>query len=282
MEEYLIEVADDDEVRQGDLIFHPETSAWGFILTADCDIAQGKAGRNYSFVEVVPATQYLEEAWAPEQIRKLQEKQCRVAAEQIGAVMKRSGLSLEMTPEVLLDWLKEQPPAMIEAAVNETGKPFDKSLVAKLSALHVTVDTSLAKPSLDRLCEAKRHLGEDSTRIRQSVKDAFQGERGFPDYFLLPELPGVIGYGYVVMLRAIRSVPVEDLFPSELDARIEGRHDAFHRVGRMSDGIRFAITQKLTFLFSRIGLPTSYEDACKTAIDLLAETSILDEPADEN
>jgi hypothetical protein len=274
MTEYLLDVADGEEVRQGDLIHCPESSEWGFILTADCDIAQGKLGRCYSFVEVVPASQYLEEIWAPDQIVKLQDKQARVASEQIAAVMKRSDLPLSMTSAVLLAWLRDQAPTEIEAATNKSGRPFDQSLIDKLKALHVTADATITKPSFERLCEAKRLLGEDGDRIRKAVRDAFQGDRGFPDYFLLPELPGVAGYGFVVMLRAIRSVAVDDLYPSLLDARIEGRNDAFYRVGRMSDGIRFAITQKLTFLFSRIGLPTSYEKECRSAVELLAETAI--------
>lgn len=127
---------------------------------------------------------------------------------------------------------------------------------------------------MGRFRTARELLGDDAERIRRAVREAFEGDRGFPDYFLLPELPGAAGYGFVVMLRAIRSLHADDLFTSEVDARIAGRPDAFHRIGRMTDAVRFAITQKLTFLFSRIGLPADYEDACQSAVELLTETVV--------
>ena len=273
---YLVNVAGDEEVRQGDLIrrlaeSRPE-GEWGFVLTADCDIAHGKAGDHYSFVEVVPAAAYLEEVWAPAQLKRLVDRQAKAAAEQLGGVMKRSGLKLGIAPDVLLAWLNERTPAEIAASVNRTNKSLEPKLAASLAALHVALDQGAQITRLDRLRRARLLLGEDAERIRRSVLEVFEAERGFPDFFLLPELPGATGYGFVVKLRSIRSLHAGDLFATEVDARIAGRPDAYHRVGRMSDGVRFAITQKLAFLFSRIGLPTDYEDACRSAAELVAET----------
>lgn len=276
MGDYLVDVADDEAIRQGDLIRRMD-GEWGFILTADCDIAHGKAGDHYTYVEVVPAASYLEQVWAPVQMKRLTAKQAKTAAEQIAGIMKRSGLELGISTEVLLTWLREQTPSEIEAAVNRTGKPFSASLVATLDALSTMLGKGQQVTNMDRLRFARSLTGDDPERIRRSVRDAFEGERGFPDFFLLPELPGAVGYGFVVMLRAIRSLRAVDLFSTEVDARIAGRLDAFHRVGRMTDGVRFAITQKLTFLFSRIGLPNDYENACQSAVDLLAETVVPNE-----
>jgi hypothetical protein len=88
---------------------------------------------------------------------------------------------------------------------------------------------------------------------------------------VLPELPRQSGLGFVVMLRSMWSIMSPDLYPTEQDARINDRPDAFHRVGRLNDGIRFSITQKMAFLFSRIGMPKTFESACETAAELTAE-----------
>jgi hypothetical protein len=275
--DYLVPVGD-DEIRQGDLIrrfagSRPE-GEWGFVLTADCDIAQGKAGDRYTFVEVVPAGTYLEEVWAPAQLKRFIGRQAKVAAEQLGGVMKRSNLELGITADVLLAWLEEKTPAEIEKVVNRTGKPLDQKLVASLAALHVALGRGEEVAAMERFRRARALMGEDRERTRRAVREAFEGERGFPDFFLLPELPDATGYGFVVLLRAIRSLRADDLFTTEVDARIAGRPDAFHRIGRMTDGVRFAITQKLTFLFSRIGLPSDYEEACQLAVELLSETVV--------
>lgn len=62
-----------------------------------------------------------------------------------------------------------------------------------------------------------------------------------------------------------------DLYFTEQDARIYDRPDAFHRLGRLDDSIRFSITQKMAFLYSRIGMPTTFESACETALELTLE-----------
>jgi hypothetical protein len=188
--------------------------------------------------------------------------------------MKRSELDFRINADCLVTWLQERTPAEVIGIVNRTGKPLDAKLTASLEALRVALDPTLALDPLKRFCQARGRLGDDVAKVRLSVRDAFDGDRGFPDFFLLPELPKSSGYGFIAMLRAFQSIQAGDLFKTETDARIAGRPDAFHRIGRLNDRIRFAITQKLAFLFSRIGLPSYYEEACKSAVELLAESAV--------
>jgi len=276
--DYFQDVVYTDEIRQGDLIrrltkTHPE-GEWGFVLTADCDIVQNKAGDRFTYIEIVPAKQYLEKVWAPMQLKRLVERQAKNSAEQLSGIMKRSELDFKINADCLVTWLQERTPAEVIGIVNRTGKPLDAKLTASLEALRVALDPTLALDPLKRFCQARGRLGDEVAKVRISVRDAFDGDRGFPDFFLLPELPKSSGYGFIAMLRAFQSIQAGDLFKTETDARIAGRPDAFHRIGRLNDRIRFAITQKLAFLFSRIGLPSYYEEACKLAVELLAESAV--------
>lgn len=280
MSDYFVDVADDDEVRQGDLIRRFNGTCpdgeWGFVLTADCDIAQGKTGDRFTYIEILPAAAYLEDVWAPAQLKRWVLRQSKAAAEQLGGVMRRSGLNLPLTGEVLVQWLTERTHNEVAASVNKTGKPLDKKLSTSMEALRAALDRTVPQRELDRFLRIREILGDSLEQRRRSVREAFDGERGFPDYFLLPELPGVVGYGFAVMLRSFRSVLACDLFTTSVDAQIAGRSDAFHRVGRLNDRVRFAITQKQAFLFSRIGLPRPYEEACESAVELLAEQVVPD------
>jgi hypothetical protein len=128
----------------------------------------------------------------------------------------------------------------------------------------------------DPLSQWRRHreiVGDAPEKQIAELTAALSGGSGFPDFFLLPEL-GASGVGYVALLRFIRTVHADEVFTSDVDARVSGK-PKLHRVGRLTDGIRFAVTQKLAFLFSRIGLPTHYEDACKSAAALAADALIL-------
>ncbi len=270
---YLLDVEAGAELRQGDLIRRSVGASpfgeWGFVLTADCDIAQGKAGDHFTYLEVVQAETYLERAWAPTQLRRLIEKQSKYASEQLSGFMKRSGLDLSLTPQQLVDWVSESHPDKIVAATNRTGRPVDARCRSVLDGLHTVLATLSGASYMRRFVEFRSAIGDSPDKIKKSIAEAFQGEKGFPDFFLLPELPGQSGYGFAVMLRSIRSVESRYLYSTALDARIDGAPEAFWRAGRLDDGVRFAITQKLAFLFSRIGMPEHYENECDMAVELM-------------
>lgn len=143
----------------------------------------------------------------------------------------------------------------------------DANLLTEVKVLEVALDCQNSCSQLARLREAWTIMGRKEKNQQSEIRSAFKGDGGFPDYILIPELPNTEGYGFVVRLRSIFSVDSSDLFKSEVDARINGRSDAFHRIGRFSDRIRFSITQKVAFLFSRIGMTEGFEGACEAATD---------------
>lgn len=262
---------------QGDIVrgLPAETSQepiFGLIITADCDIVQLKASDRLTYVEVVSTREYLERVWIPDQLQKFVRKQARTTAEGLSALMRRSELPFSLSEDQLLDWLLVRPIDAIDNAVNRTGKPLDKRLMQNLNALRCALGCDNYAGPLDRWRALREILGEAKERQTADLAGALAGGGGFPDFFMLPELPGASGVGYIALLRFIRTVDAKEIFASEVDARVHGRPDALHRVGRLTDGIRFAITQKLAFLFSRIGLPSHFEDASKSAAVLAAES----------
>lgn len=246
--------------------------SFGLIITADCDIVQGKASDRLTYVEVVTSRAYLERLWIPDQLQRYVKKQVRVAAEGLGAVMRRSDLEFTLTEEQLLSWLATREVDAIAKAVNRTGKPLDAKLIKNLNALRCAIGADVHEDQLSQWRALRGILGDDPERQQSDIATALGGGGGFPDFFLLPDLPAASGVGYVALLRFIRTVDADEIFSSEVDARIHDRPTALHRVGRLNDGIRFAITQKLAFLFSRIGLPTHFEDASRSAAALAAES----------
>ncbi|MCQ8279741.1 hypothetical protein NFI95_14950 [Acetobacteraceae bacterium KSS8] len=275
MESHLVEFADDDELRQGDIIFkagiNGQESQWGFILNADCDIAQGKTKRSYTIVDIMSSEIYLEKVWAPAQLNKLIDRYSELPLEKISSVMRASSITERITPEILKGWILDVGPERFECQVNKTGSTFDQKTKSYLKALYTALKNDNSRNNMERLRLARQCIDASSQNFRRQIADAFGGEHGFPDFFFLPEVPRGSAFGSVVILRSIRALTASDLVLTETDARIAGRQEVFHRVGRLADGLRFAISQKLTFLFSRIGMPKKFEDSCKAAIELLAE-----------
>lgn len=286
MSHYYVQVDDEQEIRQGDIIRRNaggvnEEPTFGVVLTADCDIANNKAGDRFTWLQIVPAASYLELIWAPEEFKRLVEKQSRISLEGLNALIKRSGIEVSpLSSSSLQEWLREKSAEDVLQAVNPHGKPDDPKLRRSLQALRLCLGFEGSSSTLVRLRQAWALLGRDESAQQSQLRGALDTNRGFSDCLLVPELPGVTGYGFVVLLRAISNIEVKELFRSETDARINDQPLAFYRIGKFSDALRFSIAQRLAFLFSRIGMSTAFEEACDVATELLVQ-SVCSSPAEE-
>ncbi|WP_110601519.1 hypothetical protein [Salinicola lusitanus] len=277
MTEMFVKIDDTEEIRQGDIIrkLNPKTGEaerLGMVITADCDIANKKASERYTWLEIVPMTTYIKGPWAEEQLRKLSKKRSNAICDYLNAQIRKQQLGLAaLTHESLRQWLRSNTAeGILTSATGKAPTPDSKSL-RDLQGFALTVNTDETQSAFNRLKAAWTLFGVEERTQRESIRNALKDDGGFPDYFVLPELPRQPGFGYVVMLRSMRTIMAFDLYLTEQDARINDHPRAFHRLGRLSDGVRFSITQKLAFLFSRIGMPTSFESACETAAELTVE-----------
>lgn len=265
------ELFDDDPIRQGDIIRCPagnQDETWKFILTADCDIAQNKSGQHYTWLRIVTAQHWLEHYWAPEQLKKTAERQLRYALAQLNARIRRENASLApLTSEALTLWLADATQDDVLTAIWGSSTPDPR---AKLALLVIqTIHSNTSNAGLEKLKEVHRILGRPIEEFQASIREAFSGG-GFPDFFFLPDLPGQDSQGFVVLLRDITSVPIEDVFQSPWHTKLAGRPGGSYRIGRMTDRLRFAISQKLAFLFSRIGLHREFETTCEDTAEVLS------------
>lgn len=274
---FFTHIEDTDEVRQGDIIrkLHPKTGEadnLGIVITADCDIAQKKAGERYTWLEIVPMGAYIDGPWAQEQLRKLSEKRSKAICEHLNGQIRKLHHGLTpLTQESLVQWLRSKTAEEILTTVTGQAPIADSKPLRDLQGFALTVTSCENQSAFGRLQAAWTLFGFEEKSQQESVRNAFKDGGGFQDYFVLPELPRQTGLGFVVMLRSMWTIMAPDLYLTEQDARIHNRPDAFHRVGRLNDGIRFSITQKLAFLFSRIGMPKAFESACETAAELMVE-----------
>lgn len=277
MMSFFTHIEDTEEVRQGDIIrkLNPKTGEaekLGIVITADCDIAQRKAGERYTWLEIVPMAAYIEGPWAQEQLRKLSEKRSKSICEQLnGQIRKLQPGLAALTRESLVQWLSSKTAEEILARATGEALATDGKQLRDLQGFALTVTVDETQSAFSRLKAAWTLFGIEEKSQQESVRNAFKDGGGFQDYFVLPELPRETGVGFVVMLRSMWAIMASDLYLTEQDARIHNRPDAFHRLGRLNDGIRFSVTQKLAFLFSRIGMPKSFESACETASELTVE-----------
>lgn len=270
---YFSLYSDEDEIRQGDIIQRLNfsgSSNVGIIITADCDIAKRKYGNRYNWVEVIPARDFLDKIWAREQLHKLIEKQGKGMVEFLNAAIVKMELGLDrLTLHSLCDWLKNES---AEGIFNIVDKKPDVNL-KKLKAIRVALgyeDDAIS--NFDRLTTAYELLNQSKENLIVKIQEGLNSfGDGFSDFFFIPDLPiNNKDIGYVALFRYIYSIETDNLFLTELDAKIKG-DDSFFRIGRLEDRVKFAIIQKLSFVFLRIGMKDHYEKECKASAELLIE-----------
>ena len=274
--EFFKEIDNSEDIRQGDIICKVNVNTnniekLGVIITADCDIAQKKTSNSYNWLEIVTISEYLRGPWSKQQLRKLSEKRSQAICDSLNSIISKQYDNLNpLTHETLIKWIRKSSAEDIFNNLVKAKSKNNDNLLKKLKGLEFTVDEN-SDNSFNLLRSAWNHFDVSEKKQLEIIQDAFKESGGFQDYFILPNLPKQEAIGFVVMLRSMWTSMASDVYLTELDARIDGHPEAYHRLGRLNDSIRFSITQKLAFLFSRIGMPVTFESACKSAVKFNAE-----------
>lgn len=276
-------IDDQEDIRQGDIVCRKtsneaDAAEYGLIANADCDVAQKKNAKTFTWLKVVSLNQYYREHWAPDRASKMLDKYGSGILNTVNAQIRRldSGL-LPLNEGQLFSWISESGFETVSTALNSPEHPVSQDLQGKLRAVDLLLSRDHQPLGVDRITEASALLQISPETIRSEMEKALSNAGGFPDYFVLPELPATAGIGYVVLLRGMSIVQAGDVYKTELEARIADAPNAFYRLGRLSDRVRYGVLQKLGFLFMRIGDHPLFETACKTsytiAIDEIVRTT---------
>lgn len=266
-------------ISQGDIIHQPAIAngrpqSWGFILTADCDIAKDKAGAKLSYLKIITANEFLEHVWAGETLRKMREKLVHEATALVTkAARALSSTYEEVSSKELLSWLAERGRSDIVTSLALPENMLDqysKALERVELAYDICADGRTALQRL-RSIWTTQNVADNSVRAR--LTQALDYNKA-TDFHLVPSLPGSGLLGFVVLLREVSSIPHANVYSSALEHQIAGNHDGFYIAGSTTDNLRYAISQKMAVLFSRIGMSDEYETQCETITELAVEEAL--------
>lgn len=274
MADHLQEISEDENFRQGDIIRRSAPTAdaaefqWGFILNADCDIEQRRNSNLISWMEIISASRFIERYWASEQLEKLTKKQTGPICDQLNALIKAKNIkSRSLDVQDLVQWLKDDGADAVVAGIDVK----DETLKGKIQAIDEALRLERNGDGLSVLLKCAGVFSSKASKTLDDAQRSLEQPGGFADHVFVPGIPGSTSEGFVVRLRDISGAPEGEVFRSELLAKINDQPNAFYRVGRFSDGLRYQIVQKMAFLFSRIGSPSAFEDDCRAAAQLLVD-----------
>lgn len=262
-------------VRQGDVLKRVRgdgKSNLVVVVTADCDIANGKYGEaGLACVQLDLLADHVLGEHARDLAQGALKKRFEAAAEWVNKRWRgKSPDNGDLSVERVQAWILASTPEEIEAELNlpvDDQKSFMKKECAALKAAWTFIDAPTDRYSaIDALCilQAKAR----STQLK-TVFGTLNPKDLPLDLFYVSSVPDVPGLAFVAKLRALTFIPFECSFTS-LDAA-KDVDNSFVRVGRLAPTFRHALAQQFGMLFARIGMPKKFEVDRNAAFGLIAE-----------
>lgn len=253
----------DAELRQGDILINrPQPGQLpGYMLvvvTADCDIAQGKFGTHLACLRLVWYDDYVRDVWGANELEKARDKLARQLADQMRAAHKAAtGKESAISQTRSLEWLEESSPEDVANALCVSDEARMR-LVTSLSKSHAALRSArVAKFAFRKLSILR--AGLDGTSVEDATLKLVERARNATlpdDVFMLPGLPGFESKPALVLLRQLVAISHTDIVLTRHEATTEAH---CVRVGRLLETFKYALSQAFGHLYARIGLPEMYE-----------------------
>lgn len=227
-------VGEEDKLQQGDLIRFIEkegennSTRFGLVITADCDLDKRKHSRLVTLISVITVDTLVSSCLGIdclEQNRQSLADYCR----------KQLGVSVASTDASFLGHVKAHAimmpkrPAIVDLAISALFQELESISVAQLKELFSILNISSSK-----------------------IKEKFSQQavsRG--DLMILPPPPAITGAPRVAWLRRIWQEQIGKIAIRNSDEN----NSVGLRVARLESPFRYRLTQQVAHVFSDIGLP---------------------------
>ncbi|WP_133298528.1 hypothetical protein [Tsukamurella pulmonis] len=261
-------------LRQGDILERTgdidDDYCWEqylMVLTADCDLAQGKHDQRITCIPILAKDYYIHRF-------RLESLKTRVIAKQLAEL--RDVLTRNKLPTIgderIVEWATERSSNDIVHLLKVTAANDIETIRRSVDAIRILATPSDNLPSaLSKLITAQATgVNPPSDKnVRSALADAIRSSFKSPPgdaHFLSAIGPGVDS-GYFAYLRQIVQV-------ADSDITTIGRHrsENYSRISRLQTRYIHAITQKFAMVFMSIGLPSEYEASREAHMNNLTET----------
>lgn len=244
-----------------------DNEKYAFLITADCDLANPSRNVEYlTFLPIISTTSYLESIWIPLFFEKIRND----ISKSLHKLILSSGVHHiysceELNEREIKEWLKESSYESILNDLNITNR--QSSIINDIQIDKLTRD----KENISNFIKIKKIRGASDKNIIGEIKEAINNPK--EEFFIVPMLDSLFDECGVVKLRMIRPVHKSNVYKHEIDARLSNSSDiaSLVRIGRFSDYLRYSVSQNFATLFSRIGMPGSYESDRDESIILLMD-----------
>jgi hypothetical protein len=265
-------LTDAPQLHQGDVfVWHDRhyIAPWqtfGVIITADCDLVQGKTHGRLSYVPALTMQDYIWKFWLPDSFAAtFQECETKFHSRLNKGLERLRGTSSSISKEAATTWARRVNADQLigELGLSDPGQAKDlKTVIENYTDVRDLLQAD--KPDFDLLGKCYRLKNKKASTANYSdlARDIQNSVVNAPgDVFFLSGVTGYEEFGLFAMLRHISQCDVGDLALSAHQLRW-GTAKA-KRIARLNSPYVFSLTQNLAKVFSDIGLPHAYDERRK-------------------
>lgn len=253
-------------IEQGDDIFLNE-ERYVVLLTADCDMAHESKGVEFlTFLPVISSMDFVKRILISDFFNKKIKKIHKEIITYINSEI--SKVNTECNPineDGLINWLEDEDLESILHSLNLINIPDN---IKSLIEMH---QHCLNNDHISSYAEIKKIEGVKKQNVFKDILSSLTKPK--EEYFILPLINELYEQFSVVKIRMIKPIHRSRVFTNEMDylASCDKDNVAVIRVGRLSDYLRYSISQKFSHLFNKIGMPTEFESDRDTSIEMLMD-----------
>lgn len=267
-------------VRQGDILLRRDPLSGAvlescLVITADCDISKRKFGTRLACLRIDLLHDYFRSDWARGKFYKL----LAVDSERVRSQLAKwhtvkLGTTSSLTVKGAEEWIRRE---LAESICDSLGVPLceRKKLTTSIDTYKAALNASDACADADFLTRLVTFKAASSGKaidicLKETLAQA-QNESLPDDVFLLPSIPQTDKRAALVKLRELIAVDF-DLIKCRATEADASEH--YLRTGRLQPTLKYSISQKFGTLYSKIGLPSEFEDRNRKAIESVSEIAL--------
>lgn len=272
------------ELWQGDIVkqFSSPPRLY-LVVSADCDLIRDKGGE-VMVLPLVPIQEYLESDTFHHVLQAVFQDELSVARTIL--VAKRPEFS-RVSNEALLDWFSSQEKDRLAAELSGT-HPDELAWVLILRNRVQAMSTLVADEDRSRIAQREFietiSIGTDCNQaanakkvagLNRKVRQALDGRitPSRADLFVVPTLPGEESHlGFIVPYRRVTTIRRSAFSHSMNEARTDPERLA--TVALCRPPLLYALLQKFSMFFSRIGLTDAFEADQKALLSIVLDDTV--------
>jgi hypothetical protein len=239
-------------IRQGDLLgfwdwrVRPPLARYGVIITADCDIANGRKDQELVYLRIIPQKDYVDAIWSRAKLTIARSKAFKDLAPQINRLRAQDNpSSVHLTEAEVQDWVASDAANNIADAIGVADESERSRLIRNIEQARTIMEFASApvgSSCLDNLVKIRNQ------RFNNVLTQAANDLKSEHDelFFLTGLIHRDDDLGYYILLDQIGALARNQISDS-MEAVTTGAR-ASYRFGTLAQMYKYAVAQRFAFL----------------------------------